>query len=60
MKSGRQTTLGDRTTISGTGVHSGFPVTLTLHPGNASTGGSLFVAGSMANENARSEPVPGR
>jgi UDP-3-O-[3-hydroxymyristoyl] N-acetylglucosamine deacetylase len=37
MKSGRQTTLGDRTTISGIGVHSGLPVTLTLHPADAGT-----------------------
>jgi UDP-3-O-[3-hydroxymyristoyl] N-acetylglucosamine deacetylase len=38
MKSGRQTTLGDRTAVCGIGVHSGLPVTLTLHPGDAGTG----------------------
>ena len=38
MKAGRQTTLRERTTISGVGVHSGLPVTLTLHPADAGTG----------------------
>jgi UDP-3-O-[3-hydroxymyristoyl] N-acetylglucosamine deacetylase len=35
---GRQTTLRDRTALSGVGVHSGLPVTLTLHPADANTG----------------------
>ena len=35
---GRQTTLRDRTALSGVGVHTGLPVTLTLHPANANTG----------------------
>ena len=35
---GRQTTLRDRTALSGVGVHTGLPVTLTLHPADASTG----------------------
>jgi len=38
MKAGRQTTLGDRTAVVGIGVHSGLPVTLTLHPADAGTG----------------------
>jgi UDP-3-O-[3-hydroxymyristoyl] N-acetylglucosamine deacetylase len=38
MKAGRQTTLRDQTAISGIGVHSGLPVTLTLHPADADTG----------------------
>jgi UDP-3-O-[3-hydroxymyristoyl] N-acetylglucosamine deacetylase len=38
MKAGRQTTLGDDATISGIGVHSGLPVTLTLHPADPGTG----------------------
>jgi UDP-3-O-[3-hydroxymyristoyl] N-acetylglucosamine deacetylase len=38
MKAGRQTTLGDDAAVSGIGVHSGLPVTLTLHPGDADTG----------------------
>jgi UDP-3-O-[3-hydroxymyristoyl] N-acetylglucosamine deacetylase len=38
MKAGRQTTLGDRIAVSGIGIHSGRPVTLTLHPADAGTG----------------------
>jgi UDP-3-O-[3-hydroxymyristoyl] N-acetylglucosamine deacetylase len=38
MKVARQTTLRDRTALSGVGVHSGLPVTLTLHPADAGTG----------------------
>ena len=38
MKAGRQTTLRKRTSIAGTGVHSGLPVTLTMSPGDADTG----------------------
>lgn len=38
MRAGRQTTLGDRATVAGIGVHTGLPVTLTLHPADASTG----------------------
>jgi UDP-3-O-[3-hydroxymyristoyl] N-acetylglucosamine deacetylase len=38
MKAGRQTTLGDRATVAGVGVHTGLPVTLTLHPADAGTG----------------------
>jgi UDP-3-O-[3-hydroxymyristoyl] N-acetylglucosamine deacetylase len=34
----RQTTLRDRTALFGVGVHSGLPVTLTLHPADANTG----------------------
>ena len=38
MKVGRQTTLRDQAALSGVGVHSGLPVTLTLHPADANTG----------------------
>jgi UDP-3-O-[3-hydroxymyristoyl] N-acetylglucosamine deacetylase len=38
IRAGRQTTLGDRATVAGIGVHTGLPVTLTLHPADASTG----------------------
>ena len=38
MKVGRQTTLRDQAVLSGIGVHSGLPVTLTLHPADAGTG----------------------
>ena len=38
MKAGKQTTLGARATVSGIGVHTGLPVSLTLHPADAGTG----------------------
>jgi len=34
----RQTTLRDDVSVTGIGVHSGLPVTLTLHPAEADTG----------------------
>jgi UDP-3-O-[3-hydroxymyristoyl] N-acetylglucosamine deacetylase len=37
-QAGRQTTLREQVTLSGIGVHSGSPVTLTLHPAEADTG----------------------
>jgi UDP-3-O-[3-hydroxymyristoyl] N-acetylglucosamine deacetylase len=38
MKAGRQTTLRRPTAVSGIGVHSGAPVTLTMLPAEADTG----------------------
>jgi UDP-3-O-[3-hydroxymyristoyl] N-acetylglucosamine deacetylase len=38
MKVGRQKTLRDIASLSGIGVHSGLPATLTLHPADAGTG----------------------
>src|SRR5215831_14008469 len=38
MKAGKQTTLRQRTSLAGTGVHSGLPVTLTMSPADADTG----------------------
>jgi UDP-3-O-[3-hydroxymyristoyl] N-acetylglucosamine deacetylase len=38
MKAGCQTTLRRHVSISGIGVHSGLPVTLTLQPADANTG----------------------
>jgi UDP-3-O-[3-hydroxymyristoyl] N-acetylglucosamine deacetylase len=38
MKIGKQTTLRDQAALTGVGVHSGLPVTLTLHPAEADTG----------------------
>lgn len=38
MKSGRQVTLRSDVTVSGIGVHSGVPATLTLHPAEPGTG----------------------
>ena len=38
MKAVRQTTLRNQIAIAGIGIHSGLPVTLTLHPAEANTG----------------------
>jgi len=38
MQAGRQTTLRDPASVTGIGVHSGSPVTLTLHPAEANAG----------------------
>jgi UDP-3-O-[3-hydroxymyristoyl] N-acetylglucosamine deacetylase len=38
MKAGKQTTLRDRAELSGTGVHSGTSVSLTIHPAAADSG----------------------
>ena len=38
MKGAKQTTLRDNVAVSGIGVHSGSPVTLTLHPADDDTG----------------------
>ncbi len=38
VPAGRQTTLRDDVAVSGTGVHSGLPTTITLHPAEANTG----------------------
>ena len=38
MKVARQTSLRDHTALFGVGIHSGLPVTLTLHPADAGTG----------------------
>jgi len=38
MKGAKQTTLRDHVAVSGIGVHSGQPATLTLHPGDDDSG----------------------
>jgi UDP-3-O-[3-hydroxymyristoyl] N-acetylglucosamine deacetylase len=38
MLAGSQTTLRATATVTGIGVHSGSPATLTLHPAEANTG----------------------
>ena len=38
MKGAKQTTLREQVAVSGIGVHSGQPVTLTLHPGDDDSG----------------------
>jgi UDP-3-O-[3-hydroxymyristoyl] N-acetylglucosamine deacetylase len=42
----RQTTLAEEITLTGTGVHSGAPVTITLYPADADTGVRFLVANS--------------
>ena len=53
MKGVKQTTLRDHVTVSGVGVHSGRPVTLTLHPADDDVGivfQSVAVDGSIERE----------
>ncbi len=38
MRAGRQTTLQDHAAVSGIGVHTGLPATLTISPADANTG----------------------
>jgi UDP-3-O-[3-hydroxymyristoyl] N-acetylglucosamine deacetylase len=38
VPAGRQTTLQDHVTVTGIGVHSGLPTTVTLHPAEAGSG----------------------
>ncbi len=47
MRAGRQTTLRDQAMLSGVGVHSGLPVTVTLQPADASTGIKFIRTGLM-------------
>jgi UDP-3-O-[3-hydroxymyristoyl] N-acetylglucosamine deacetylase len=49
MKAAWQTTLCDNTVLYGTGVHSGLPVTLTMHPADAGTGLRFIRTGSDGN-----------
>jgi UDP-3-O-[3-hydroxymyristoyl] N-acetylglucosamine deacetylase len=46
LPAGRQTTLRDHVTVAGIGVHSGSPVTLTLHPAEAGNGIVFLRSGS--------------
>lgn len=52
MHSGRQTTLKARVSLSGHGVHSGKPATLTLHPAQAHHGIRLLRTGLADNTTA--------
>jgi UDP-3-O-[3-hydroxymyristoyl] N-acetylglucosamine deacetylase len=47
MKSARQTTLRDDATVKGIGIHSGLPVTLTIHPADADSGISFLRVGAQ-------------
>ena len=40
----RQTTIGREIELSGTGVHSGAPVSMVLHPAEADTGYRFLVS----------------
>ena len=46
MRGAKQTTLREQIAVSGIGVHSGLPVTLTLHPADPDTGILFVRAGS--------------
>ena len=46
MQAGRQTTLRQQVTVAGIGVHSGSPVSATLHPAEADTGVVFWRCGS--------------
>ena len=67
MKAGKQTTLGARATVSGIGVHSGLPVSLTLHPADAGSGITFVrldehvvaIVGAQALEQLLGLPVGG-
>jgi UDP-3-O-[3-hydroxymyristoyl] N-acetylglucosamine deacetylase len=56
MKAARQTTLRDHTALSGVGVHSGLPVTLTLHPADAGTG-LRFIRTGVEDHRVREIPA---
>jgi len=45
MKAARQTTLRDSATVTGIGVHSGMPVTLTIHPSEIDCGVTFLRCG---------------
>ena len=49
MPAGSQTTLRSHATVAGIGVHSGSPVTLTLHPAEANTGIVFLRCGPTAS-----------
>ena len=44
-RNGKQTTLRQQVTVSGIGIHSGSPVSITLHPAEANTGIAFWCAG---------------
>ena len=46
VTAGKQTTLRDQVSVTGIGVHSGSPVTLTLHPAEAGTGIAFLRSGN--------------
>ena len=57
MKGAKQTTLREQVAVSGIGVHSGLPVTLTLHPADADTGIVFLRVDADGRPSARSAPT---
>ena len=55
-QAGRQTTLREQVTVSGIGVHSGSPVTVTLHPAEADSG-IVFWRGGSGGQKDRELPA---
>jgi UDP-3-O-[3-hydroxymyristoyl] N-acetylglucosamine deacetylase len=51
----KQTTLRDEVSVTGVGVHSGAPVTLTMHPANAGTGIKFLRSGADGNRVVRAD-----
>jgi UDP-3-O-[3-hydroxymyristoyl] N-acetylglucosamine deacetylase len=56
MQAGRQTTLREHVAVTGIGVHSGYPATVTLHPARADTG-IVFVRCGGKGESDRELPA---
>jgi UDP-3-O-[3-hydroxymyristoyl] N-acetylglucosamine deacetylase len=56
MQAGRQTTLREQVAVSGIGVHSGWPATVTLHPARIDTG-IVFVRCGAGGEKDRELPA---
>src|SRR5580700_524487 len=56
MQAGRQTTLREQVAVTGVGVHSGWPATVTLHPAQADTG-IVFVRCGANGEKDRELPA---
>jgi UDP-3-O-[3-hydroxymyristoyl] N-acetylglucosamine deacetylase len=55
VQAGRQTTLQDHVTVTGIGVHSGAPATLTLHPADADTGIVFLRSGAKGQKDRELE-----
>jgi UDP-3-O-[3-hydroxymyristoyl] N-acetylglucosamine deacetylase len=56
MQAGRQITLREQVAVTGIGVHSGWPATVTLHPAQADTG-IVFVRCGANGEKDRELPA---
>jgi UDP-3-O-[3-hydroxymyristoyl] N-acetylglucosamine deacetylase len=56
MRAGGQTTLREHVAVRGIGVHSGWPVTVTLHPAEVDTG-IVFVRSGVDGQRDRELPA---